>query len=459
MTVAEQRRQILAEGFSDANNRLISANDPLASLQRSCGGSLPGLIAIPELLALTRKAHKYGLRLTRQFQANDGLHRVSAWVELEPTAGESSGCYIRVLTWQVQALVDEGAAIAEIRRQHIGRSLAELTARLDPSQNIISSESTGGDLETFEQSLSDGLGQPWTRFVSFVDNLPAQPLHWRLLDGATCHIPGSERIWRVHLEPLGAAEIGGGGFNLYLVPTTPLATNDHELGEQEATDLTALTSTLLPALHGPITRIIDSANAITSKLAGPLAAEYSGYAADIAAAGRHLQLLIDDLAELERTEDGQLQLNLANVDLAEVARQAARLLEGEARQKRIAIAPPPSGERLHVKGDEQRVLQIVLNLLGNAIKYGPDASQVWLQIDYNDGRGTLMVADQGRGLSADEQARIFDKFERLGRTDAQGSGLGLYIAQRLASAMSGQISIDSAPGQGARFTLALPLAD
>ncbi|MFM6854424.1 MAG: sensor histidine kinase, partial [Sphingopyxis sp.] len=70
---------------------------------------------------------------------------------------------------------------------------------------------------------------------------------------------------------------------------------------------------------------------------------------------------------------------------------------------------------------------------------------------------TVTVADQGQGISAEDQARLFGKFERLGRSDAGGSGLGLYISRRLALAMGGDILIDSAPGQGARFTLRLPL--
>ena len=66
------------------------------------------------------------------------------------------------------------------------------------------------------------------------------------------------------------------------------------------------------------------------------------------------------------------------------------------------------------------------------------------------------MADQGQGLSAEQQAKVFDKFERLGRSGDGGSGLGLYISRRLARAMGGELSVDSAPGQGARFTLELP---
>ena len=73
-----------------------------------------------------------------------------------------------------------------------------------------------------------------------------------------------------------------------------------------------------------------------------------------------------------------------------------------------------------------------------------------------DGVAQVTIADQGRGIAHDDQDRIFDKFERLGRDEAGGSGLGLYISRRLARAMGGDITVDSAPGQGARFVLRLP---
>ena len=98
----------------------------------------------------------------------------------------------------------------------------------------------------------------------------------------------------------------------------------------------------------------------------------------------------------------------------------------------------------------------LLNLIGNAIRYSPEGSQIWIRLESEDGRVRAVVADQGPGLSEEDQARVFAKFERLGRSGDGGSGLGLYISQRLARAMGGDLSIESAPGQGARFMLELP---
>ena len=129
-----------------------------------------------------------------------------------------------------------------------------------------------------------------------------------------------------------------------------------------------------------------------------------------------------------------------------------------ARERGIAIDAPKDGESVPAIGEFRRVLQILLNLVGNAIRYSPEGSTVWLRVEQSQGRARLVVADQGDGLSEEQQARVLDKFERLGR-GGDGSGLGLYISHRLARAMDGDLTVDSAPGQGARFVLELPSFD
>ena len=105
-----------------------------------------------------------------------------------------------------------------------------------------------------------------------------------------------------------------------------------------------------------------------------------------------------------------------------------------------------------------RSLQIMVNLIANAVRYSPKGSSIWLRTEQEGDLAALIVADQGKGISLEDQARIFEKFERVDRTEPGGSGLGLYISRRLARAMGGDITVDSAPGQGARFVLTLPLA-
>jgi signal transduction histidine kinase len=102
------------------------------------------------------------------------------------------------------------------------------------------------------------------------------------------------------------------------------------------------------------------------------------------------------------------------------------------------------------------VLQILVNLVGNAVRYSPAGSHVEVSVTRTDTHAIVVVADQGKGVAVEDQTRIFDKFERVDPSEAGGNGLGLYIARRLARAMQGDLTIESASGEGARFVLTLP---
>ena len=101
-------------------------------------------------------------------------------------------------------------------------------------------------------------------------------------------------------------------------------------------------------------------------------------------------------------------------------------------------------------------MQVLLNLIGNAIRYTSENSTVRISLEQAGPWARVVVADSGKGLNPDEQARVFDKFERLGRSGDGGTGLGLYISRRLARAMGGDLTVDSLPGEGARFVLEVP---
>lgn len=451
----------IARGRTDAENRLIQADEPLAGLHQRCGGELPGLVAVPELLALVRKARAYGLKLARKISAVDGDEIISAWVEIEPLDGGDDGCEIGLANWQAVPIPPEDEVFAAERATEIDRALSELTARLDSRQNLLAADSEAADLQPLIARMKAGLGNPWTQFVKLPGTSFRQPMHWRLLDGARCEVEGSDRVWTSRLVPHGEPEPGCAGFDLYLVAEMPLFRPGEKPapkpGRREAAP--ALGRDLSPVLRQPIARIIANAETIRTKLAGPLAEEYSSYAADIASAGQHLLALIDDLADLEVVESEDFTTAPDIIDLGDVARRAAGILNVRAKEKGIALVAPQEGESLPATAEFRRVLQILLNLVGNAINYSPQGSQVWLRLEPNGGTAKLTVADQGQGLSEEQQAVVFKKFERLGRGGDGGSGLGLYISRRLARAMGGDLTVESAPGQGARFTLELPAAE
>jgi signal transduction histidine kinase len=443
---------------TDARDWLIEADEPLAGLQLRSGGELPGMIASPALLELVRKSRLYGLRLARAIRAQDDHEQVTAWVEVVP-AESGEGCTIGLSNWQTAPLANADDAEAEARRAGIARQLAELSARLGAKQELLSVDTRTPALEPLAGRMRDAIGTAWTDFVELDGNAHEQPLHWRLLDGARLRLEGSTRHWKAHLVPFGRPEPGSAGFELHLVAEEPIEEEGASAPQEErarATFSAAIGREIAPVLRQPIARIIANAETIRTQLAGPLAEEYSDYAADIATAGEHLLALIDDLADLEVVEDEQFTTAPDRIDLADLARRAAGILGVRAQERGIRIDAPKPGERAAAIGEFRRVLQILLNLLGNAIRYSPAESQIWIRVERDDDRARIIVADQGEGLSEDQQARLFEKFERLGRSGDGGSGLGLYISRRLARAMHGELTVDSAPGQGARFTLDLP---
>ncbi|MXP43539.1 sensor histidine kinase [Allopontixanthobacter sediminis] len=458
----------IAEARSDAHDKLVEAQEPLAQLQHRCGGDVPGVIAIPELLSLVRKSRKYGLRLARMIQAIDGDELVRAWVEVSPLGsevegigGDEGGCLIRIANWQSAPLPPEDAAENEARKLAIDRALAELSARLDPQQHILSVESVAPDLADLARALRGSKSQAWSDFVDFpgLGSMPpgAATLHWRLLDGAECVVEGSDRRWNVTLLPLGKPEVASAGFELYLTAQAPYSPPPAVAAiPRELSIGSSIGRELSPVLRQPIARIIANAETIRTRLAGPLAEEYSAYAADIASAGQHLLALIDDLSDLEIVESDQFTTAPDQIDLADVAQRAVGILGVRAKEREIELVAPGKDEGLIATAEFRRVLQILLNLVGNAVRYSEPGSQVRIELAHADERILVTVADDGPGLTPEQQAVVFEKFERLGRTGDGGSGLGLYISRRIARAMGGDLTVESTAGEGARFILELP---
>lgn len=449
---------LLTRARTDARDWLVEAEEPLAGLQMRIGGDLPGVIMAPALLELVRKSRTFGLRLARAVQARDLSEQVSAWVEVEPE-GEGQGCRITISNWRSEPVTDPAAGDERERQVALARMTAELTARLGPKQEILVAESDSPELQPLLARMTEGRWRPWTEFVELAGDSHRQPVHWRLLDGARLKLAGSDREWRATLVPLGKPIAGSSGFDLLLSPDLPLPEAPPAPPAPVADARTrqpGLGRDIAPVLRQPVARIIANAETIRTQMAGPLADEYSAYAADIAAAGEHLLALIDDLTTLELVEDEQFTTAPDQIDLADVARRAVGILGVRARDRGITVDAPKPDETAPAVGEFRRVLQILLNLLGNAINYSPEGASVWLRVEQDGERARVIVADQGEGLDEAQQARVFGKFERLGRSGDGGSGLGLYISRRLAEAMGGSLTVESARGQGARFILDLP---
>lgn len=454
---------LAARGLTDERDRLLTADEPLADLHERCGGAIPGTVAVPELLELVRQGRQLGLKIAREFSAFDGDELVTGFVRINPLGIDAGGgCEVLVENWhRVQRQPETVQDIAN-RLDTIDRAAAEITARLDGQQRMQLLSTQCADGMEFQQLIRDIPGKVWTDYVELIGVAHQQPLHWRLLDGARCKIPGSQRNWRVRLSPIGGSIGSASGFELFMVADEPLpmANDADDAAEDDQAHARMIGSTLTPVLRQPIARIIANAETMRARLAGPLRAEYSEYAGNIAAAGQHLSGMLDDLADLEVVEAPGFSTIEEKVDLADAARRAAGILGVRATDRKTTIELPREDDTVVAKGEFRRVLQILINLIGNAIAYSPEDSSITIEVrDGVDGGVELSVQDEGPGVSEEQAAHIFEKFERLGRSNDGGSGLGLYISHRLAKAMGGDLTVEGPDGEGAKFTLSLPAAN
>ena len=173
-----------------------------------------------------------------------------------------------------------------------------------------------------------------------------------------------------------------------------------------------------------------------------------------------MSTLVADLLELSRLDAGQLRLSPAPFAAAEVAQAAVRDLTPLAMERGLTLQAALGSRLRTVHADRRRVHQVLVNLLGNAIKFAPPASAVALSLRFEGPAGLFTVRDHGPGVADEERALIFEPFHRAaGAERVVGTGLGLPIARDLARRMGGDIGLASRPGLGSAFVVALPTVE
>ena len=178
-------------------------------------------------------------------------------------------------------------------------------------------------------------------------------------------------------------------------------------------------------------------------------------------AGQHLLGLINEVLEISRIEAGRLSISPEAVLISSAVQEALDLLTPIAVRRNIVIRDEtPRDRRRHVLADQQRLKQVLLNVISNAIKYNCDAGTVTILTEEVDGnRLRVKVRDTGPGIKIDQQAKLFTPFERLGaeQTGVEGTGLGLALSKRLIEVMGGSMGVENNPDRGATFWIELPL--
>jgi PAS domain S-box-containing protein len=174
-------------------------------------------------------------------------------------------------------------------------------------------------------------------------------------------------------------------------------------------------------------------------------------------AANRMSTLIRDLLDITAVEGGELSLHRRPVQIGPLVAEAVAQQQPLARQKRVTLQLTPSDVDAVVLCDQDRILQVFTNLLGNALKFTPIAGTITVSRRVVGEEILLTVADTGPGIPADQQARVFDRFWRDKESVNSGSGLGLAICRGIIEQHGGRIGVDGRPGQGASFTFTLPL--
>ena len=431
-------------GRVDREGRLTSADPPLLRLQQEAGSKLGAPLALPQLAAVARSAMKLGVPLSRAVIAASSDQDLDLWVRVDP---DEEGASLTIDGWKARPPAPPRLTLVGSEPQADEDELsAGFGFATDAELKITRIDDRAASRLGLDAKAV--IGQPLTRHFLLTDNGDgAMPLLSALASrqdfvGQRARVRGDgETEVILNGAALASSKDGFAGYQVEL-----------ELEGGAAAQAGPIFDPALDeALRSPLDRIISAAERIVDRSEGPLRSDYAAYAGDIAAAGRHLLSVIKSMTEQEAARvEGQ-------VDLADAVGEAIQLVETRAEERSIQFELVGTGEPLPANGEPRGVVQILVNLLGNAVRHSPEHGTIAVVGERRGDKVAVTVADEGPGIAPEDQERIFERYERVGDTPG-GSGLGLAISRRLARSMGGDIELQSASGEGARFTLVLPVA-
>ncbi|HEU5317406.1 MAG TPA: GAF domain-containing sensor histidine kinase, partial [Chloroflexota bacterium] len=217
-------------------------------------------------------------------------------------------------------------------------------------------------------------------------------------------------------------------------------------------------STITHELRGPLTVLLGYCSRLRERAASYDAESLRQIAARMERSAGMLNRLIGDMLDFARIERGELEVNLGALDLPALVGEVVAGFQGAPGAGRLRLDLP---EAAFVLGDATRTMQVVSNLINNALKYAPQG-EVWIRVRGVEGAVRVEVEDSGPGIPPEEMDRVWEKFFRgaggEGFSVAQGTGLGLAVVKALVEAQGGRVGVWSEPGKGARFWFELPAA-
>jgi len=216
-------------------------------------------------------------------------------------------------------------------------------------------------------------------------------------------------------------------------------------------------------LRTPLNAVLGISEALQEGFYGALQERQHHALDNITESGRHLLSLINDILEFSKIEAGKLTLEVAPVGVDSLCEASLRMIEPAAQQKALEIVFEGDLQVRTVPADGRRLKQVLVNLLGNAVKFTPTGGRIGLKVrgDAENARVAFQVWDTGIGISAEDLGQIFNPFVQIDSSlnkQYAGTGLGLALVQRMVDLHGGSITVESRAGQGSRFTVNLPWA-
>ncbi|MDX2212133.1 MAG: GAF domain-containing sensor histidine kinase [Oculatellaceae cyanobacterium bins.114] len=211
-------------------------------------------------------------------------------------------------------------------------------------------------------------------------------------------------------------------------------------------------------LRTPLSAILGFSHVLQQQYYGELNEKQLQYIECISSSGNHLLALVNDILDLAKVEAKQAELDLSEINVFDLCRSCFNLIQEQAQEKGLSLSYKIAPEIHHCLGDSRRVKQILINLLSNAVKFTSIGS-VTLQVEHQAQGVSFVVSDTGIGISSEKIPNLFQPFQQLNenfKSEANGTGLGLYLSRRLAQLHGGEITIKSSLGNGSEFTFFLP---
>ncbi len=226
-----------------------------------------------------------------------------------------------------------------------------------------------------------------------------------------------------------------------------------ELDEQKDT----FVANVSHELRSPLATLGGYLENMQDGLMGPVNAAQLQAIERMRATVKRLSRLIKDILDLSKIAAGKMTLKSEDVDLTAVLRGAFEAFGIEASKKKIQLTLEVPDKPIHVVGEGDRLTQVVINLMSNAVKYTPEGRKVTLRLWADETQARVEVEDTGNGINEESKAKIFDKFERIMTEKQEGTGLGLSIVKDLVNLHGGKIWLESEEGKGSKFIFTLPL--